>query len=138
MLLVAPDRGPPSLPGPTAADLAGKGEELAARPPRKALRPGCTYERWFRAAAARADRGVRASPAGERPARALQCWLYYTYNDFNDRHEGDWEMLQLAFDASTAEEALEQGAGLVGVSQHEGGQVSPPAAARSPSSTAAQ
>ncbi|MEZ5102379.1 MAG: hypothetical protein R3C15_21770, partial [Thermoleophilia bacterium] len=128
VLLVAPDRGTPSLPGPTAADLAGKGEGWRLDLPGKALRPGCTYERWFRAAAAGKPTVAYARVAGQadEPGRlALQYWLYYTYNDFNDRHEGDWEMLQLAFDASTAEEALGQEPVSVGVSQHEGGQVSP-------------
>ena len=32
---------------------------------------------------------------------ALQYWLFYVFNDWNNLHEGDWEMIQLNFDAST-------------------------------------
>ena len=28
---------------------------------------------------------------------ALQYWLYYPFNDWNNLHEGDWEMIQLVF-----------------------------------------
>ena len=42
-----------------------------------------------------------------RPGIALQYWFYYWFNRFNDLHESDWEMIQLAFDgATTPEEAL--------------------------------
>ena len=37
---------------------------------------------------------------------ALQYWFFYVFNDFNNLHEGDWEMIQLNFDAASAEEAL--------------------------------
>ena len=30
---------------------------------------------------------------------ALQYWFFYPFNDFNNTHEGDWEMTQLVFDA---------------------------------------
>ena len=32
---------------------------------------------------------------------ALQYWFFYPFNDFNNTHEGDWEMTQLVFDAAT-------------------------------------
>jgi hypothetical protein len=52
---------------------------------------------------------------------ALQYWLYYAFNDWNNLHEGDWEMIQLVFDAGSVEEALaEDGPLEVGYSQHEG------------------
>ena len=39
----------------------------------------------------------------ERPGKlALQYWLFYVFNDWNNLHEGDWEMIQLVFDASDA------------------------------------
>ena len=28
---------------------------------------------------------------------ALQYWFYYPFNDFNNKHESDWEMVQLMF-----------------------------------------
>ena len=30
---------------------------------------------------------------------ALQYWFYYVFNDWNNTHEGDWEKIQLVFDA---------------------------------------
>ena len=39
----------------------------------------------------------------EHPGKlALQYWLFYVFNDWNNLHEGDWEMIQLVFDASDA------------------------------------
>jgi hypothetical protein len=40
---------------------------------------------------------------------ALQYWLFYVYNDWNNLHEGDWEMIQLVFDAGSARDALDRG-----------------------------
>ena len=51
---------------------------------------------------------------------ALQYWFFYVFNDFNNLHEGDWEMIQLDFDASSAHEALKQDPVAVGYSSHEG------------------
>ena len=36
----------------------------------------------------------------------VQYWFFYYFNQFNDLHEGDWEGMQIAFDASTPREAL--------------------------------
>ena len=51
---------------------------------------------------------------------ALQYWLFYAYNDWNNLHEGDWEMIQLVFDARNAHDALTTAPTSVGYSQHEG------------------
>ena len=51
---------------------------------------------------------------------ALQYWFYYVFNDWNNTHEGDWEMIQLVFDAKDAREALSGRPVSVGYSQHEG------------------
>ena len=62
---------------------------------------------------------VAAEPG--RPGKlSLQYWLYYVFNDWNNTHEGDWEMIQLVFDAADAAEALERRPAIVGYSQHEG------------------
>ena len=56
-----------------------------------------------------------------RPGKlALQYWFYYVFNDWNNTHEGDWEMIQLVFDANDAAEALAREPATVGYSQHEG------------------
>jgi hypothetical protein len=51
---------------------------------------------------------------------ALQYWLFYAYNDWNNLHEGDWEMIQFVFDAANAHGALASAPTSVGYSQHEG------------------
>jgi hypothetical protein len=57
----------------------------------------------------------------EYPGRlALQYWLFYPFNAFNNLHEGDWEMIQLVFDAANAGAALDQEPVSVGYSSHEG------------------
>ena len=44
---------------------------------------------------------TRTSPPTRRiPGKlAVQYWFYYTFNDFTDKHESDWEMAQVDFDA---------------------------------------
>ena len=51
---------------------------------------------------------------------ALQYWFFYPFNDFNNTHEGDWEMIQLVFDAPDARAALGVDPVEVGYSSHEG------------------
>jgi hypothetical protein len=53
---------------------------------------------------------------------ALQYWFFYYFNQFNDLHEGDWEMVQLVFSAATPAEAVGQEPVSVGYSQHDGGE----------------
>ena len=85
--------------------------------------PGCDYERWERRLRDGSPPTVYAHVAtdpGHPGQLALQYWLFYTYNDWNNLHEGDWEMIQLVFDAADAEEALGEEPVAVGYSQHEG------------------
>ena len=105
---------------PTAADLYGKGEEYWLDFPGDPLDAGCSYEQWFNRIAAGKPTTAYAHIVGEQGQLALQYWFYYPFNDWNNKHESDWEMIQLVFDAATAEEALGQTPALVGYSQHEG------------------
>ncbi len=109
--------------GPTAAQV-GKGlYGYHLDFPGDALNPGCSYEQWERMISAGTKPTVYAHVATEqgRPGKlALQYWLFYVFNDWNNPHEGDWEMIQLDFDAATAAEALQQKPVEVGYSQHEG------------------
>ncbi len=50
----------------------------------------------------------------------MQYWFFYPFNDFNNTHEGDWEMIQLVFDAPDARAALSAEPVEVGYSSHEG------------------
>jgi hypothetical protein len=91
--------------------------------PGSAVAPGCTYDEWSH----RINKGhpptmyARVVMEAGRPNQlALQYWFFYVFNNFNDKHEGDWEMIQLDFDAATAAQALRLSPALVGFSQHEG------------------
>src|SRR4029450_1314886 len=108
---------------PTAADL-GKGLfEYNLDFPGDALNPGWDYERGARRIHEGRGPAVYAHVVTEpaRPDRlALQYWLFYPFNDWNNNHEGDWEMIQLVFAAENANDALSKAPLEIGYSQHEG------------------
>jgi hypothetical protein len=108
--------------GPAARDLVGR-YEYHLDFPGNALDPGCGYERWARLVTAGYRPTVYAHVAHD-PAHpgelALQYWLFYAFNDFNNLHEGDWEMIQLDFHAADARAALATRPTEVGYSSHEG------------------
>ena len=85
--------------------------------------PGCGYIDWSRRIneghAPKVYAHVATDP--DYPGQiALQYWMFYVFNDWNNLHEGDWEMIQLNFHAATAAQALETTPYEVGYSQHEG------------------
>ncbi|HSF60847.1 MAG TPA: hypothetical protein VLA69_04075 [Gaiellaceae bacterium] len=108
--------------GPAAADLVNR-FEYHLDFPGNPLDAGCGFERWSRRLAAGSTPAVYAHVAsqdGYPDKLALQYWLFYAFNDFNNTHEGDWEMIQLVFDAGSAREALGTEPAEVGYSAHEG------------------
>jgi len=89
--------------------------------------PGCGYEEYFRAQVAK--HGLTPTTyvhifvdAAARKVY-LEYWFYYYFNDWNDTHESDWEMLMLVFDATSIEEALTRTPVLAGFAQHGGGEI---------------
>jgi hypothetical protein len=108
--------------GPTGEDLENR-FEYHLDFPGDALDPGCGYERWSRRLAEGSEPTVYAhvaTEAGQPGKLALQYWLFYAFNDFNNTHEGDWEMIQLVFEADDARKALDGEPVSVGYSSHEG------------------
>ena len=108
--------------GPTAEDLVGK-YEYHLDFPGNPLDPGCGYEQWARMISAGTKPTVYVHVATDPkfPGQlALQYWLFYAFNDFNNLHEGDWEMFQLDFRASSPQQALGGRPVEVGYSSHEG------------------
>jgi hypothetical protein len=108
---------------PTAADLFRRPGDTYLDFPGSPLDAGCTYERWFDEIAKGAPSTAYAHVVTEarKPGRiALQYWFYYPFNDWNNKHESDWEMIQLVFDASTASDALSRQPEEIGYSQHQG------------------
>ena len=121
-------RGPDDAPvaqAPSAEDLVGLGDGFYLDLPGEPLAPGCDYEEWFRgkqdiptAVYAR----VVADPEGSETL-VVQYWFWWVYNDWNDKHEGDWEMIQLLFPAKDARRALTVSPTAVAYAQHEGSEV---------------
>jgi hypothetical protein len=61
----------------------------------------CSYEVWQRCITTGDRPPVYAHAAVEDGKPALQYWFFSVYNDFNNKHEGDWEVVQLDFEAAT-------------------------------------
>jgi hypothetical protein len=111
--------------GPTAADVFSEGRDAYLDFPGNPRRPGCKYERDGRRFGADLPYVTYAHIAREEgfEGLALQYWFFYYFNDWNNRHEGDWEMIQIAFEAASAAEALTQDPVRVAYSQHSGGEI---------------
>jgi len=110
---------------PNAADLFDLGEGYYLDFPGNPLRPGCGYERDYRSWNGDRVPVVYAHVTGdsEHPGKlAVQYWLYYTFNDAKNKHEGDWEMAQVDFDAPNAQDALSVEPYQVDLAQHAGGE----------------
>ena len=108
---------------PTAEDLSEGLYEHHLDFPGDALDPRCDYERWsdrFAGEAAPTVYAHIATDSGHPGRLALQYWFFYAFNDFNNKHEGDWEMVELVFEAEDAAAALRTAPLEVGYSQHEG------------------
>ena len=108
--------------GPSAEDLVDR-FDYHLDFPGNPLHPGCDYERWARRLTEDHAPVVYAHVAtdpGSPGEVALQYWLFYPFNEFNNLHEGDWEMIQLVFEADDARAALDDEPVSVGYSSHEG------------------
>jgi hypothetical protein len=105
--------------GPSADDLVNR-FEYHLDFPGNALDPGCDYNRWAQRLTEGSEPAVYAHVVGETGKVALQYWFFYPFNDFNNTHEGDWEMIQLVFAEPDAAAALDAEPVEVGYSSHEG------------------
>lgn len=111
---------------PTAADIAGLPDGWYLDYEGKVLGKTCVYAKAFRQLKkeGRAPAITYAHIAREtgRSGFALQYWFFWYFNQFNDLHEGDWEGMQLTFEAETPAEALgEEPSGII-LFQHAGGE----------------
>ena len=113
--------------GPTAQDLAGLDDTYYLDFPGDSRHPGCTFEtdfkRFVAALGAEPTTYARIVIDAESEQLVLQYWFWYYFNDWNNTHESDWEMVQLAFDATSASEALTQEPSQIGYAQHGGGEL---------------
>jgi len=112
--------------GPSMEDVSKGLPGYALDLPGDPLNPGCEYEKW-----ARSVWGSSAEPAayahvatqtGVSNRIALQYYFFYPFNDYNNKHETDWERIQLEFEAPDAATALSNDVApdLVVYSQHYG------------------
>lgn len=110
--------------GPRPGDLAGLQAPAHLDFPGDPRRPGCRYERDFRRLANAFAPTVYARIAREegRQGFAVQYWAYYYFNDWNNTHESDWEMVSLVFDVGTIEEALARGPAFAAYADHGSGE----------------
>jgi hypothetical protein len=110
---------------PTPSDLWRLAKGYYIDLPGDPLNPRCSYEKQFRTWNDDREPSVYAHIATdpEYPGKlAVEYWFYYTFNDFTDKHESDWEMAQVDFDASNGADALVKGPYEVDLSQHAGGE----------------
>jgi hypothetical protein len=116
---------PVVMRAPGAADIAGLNQGFYLDFPGSSLSPGCVYEQDFWKYTAERPAAVYAhivQQADEPELLFVQYWFYWYYNDWNNKHESDWEGVTLLFEASSIEEALAGEPVAVGYSQHEGGE----------------
>ena len=116
---------PVVMRAPGASDLFGLGEGMFLDFPGSALEPGCIYQKDFDRFSADLPVTVYAHVVQQEDhpdLLAVQYWSYWYYNDWNNKHESDWEGISLLFEASSIEEALATEPISVGYAQHEGGE----------------
>lgn len=114
--------------GPNATELATYGPETYMDFPGDPRRPGCTYEIDERFRIEQFDlvptTYARVVIDAEEQRLALQYWFFWYFNDWNNTHESDWEMIQLFWDdVGGVEGALERPPDRAGYSQHGNGEM---------------
>lgn len=109
-----------TIKAPTARQLADAGPNSHLDLPGDALRPGCSYEKWYDQIRQGHEPTIYARVVTDQGQVAVQYWFYYVYNDWNDRHESDWEMIQVDFDVPTVAAALTAQPSRTAYAQHEG------------------
>ncbi|HEU5431120.1 MAG TPA: Vps62-related protein [Thermomicrobiales bacterium] len=107
------------------SDLFDRGPDYYVDLPGHPRTPGCGYAEHFAQVMGKQKPAVYAHIATEpgKPGLAVQYWFFYYFNDFNNLHEGDWEMIQLFFDADSVAQALRQEPVSVAFAQHDGGEI---------------
>jgi hypothetical protein len=111
---------------PTAQQIAGLGEGFYLNLEGRALGNTCVYAKAFKKLL---EEGKAPAVTYAHIAReeghsgfALQYWFFWYFNEFNDLHEGDWEGMQITFDAETPAAALHEEPNEIILFQHAGGE----------------
>lgn len=118
--------------GPAAQDIANLDSRYYLDFPGNPRRPGCVFETDFKAYAAAHNLKptTYAHIVVDEVAHevVVQYWLWWYFNDWNNLHEGDWEVVQVVFDAESIEGALASEPVRYAYAQHGGGELSAPGA----------
>ena len=115
---------------PTAQDIANLDDQYYLDFPGNPRRPGCVFETDFKAYAA--EQGLQPTTYAhivvdqEEHRVVIQYWLWWYFNDWNNLHEGDWEVVQVVFDADSIDGALQSEPIRYGYAQHGGGELANP------------
>jgi hypothetical protein len=111
---------------PTAEQIAGLHGDWYLNLEGRALGNTCVYARAFKKLI---DEGKAPAVTYAHIAReaghsgfALQYWFFWYFNQFNDLHEGDWEGMQLTFEANAPAAALHEEPSEIILFQHAGGE----------------
>jgi hypothetical protein len=111
---------------PTAGDIAGLPDGYYLDLEGEALGDTCVYAKGFEKLIAEEKAPVvtyaHIAREPNHPGFVLQYWFFWYFNQFNDLHEGDWEGMQLSFEAETTTAALREEPREVIVFQHAGGE----------------
>jgi hypothetical protein len=110
--------------GASAQDVAGLDGDYYLNQPGNPYRPRCRYARDSEKLTRHRQPVIYAHIARQPgyTGFALQYWFFYWFNHFNDLHESDWEMIQLAFPTDSVREALSRTPSEVAYAQHGGGE----------------
>ena len=115
---------------PTAQDIANLDDQYYLDFPGNPRRPGCVFETDFKEYAA--AQGLKPTTYAhivvdeEEHRVVIQYWLWWYFNDWNNLHEGDWEVMQVVFDADSIEGALNSEPIRYAYAQHGGGELADP------------
>jgi hypothetical protein len=111
---------------PTAADIAGLRDGWYLDYEGKVLGDTCLYARAFKKLVEEGKApAITYAHIAREPNHSgfvLQYWFFWYFNQFNDLHEGDWEGMQLSFEAETTTEALKEEPSEIILFQHAGGE----------------
>ncbi len=111
---------------PTAAEIAGLGDDYYLNLRGEALGETCDYAREFarlvREGRAPAITYAHLTREPNHSGFVMQYWFFWYFNQFNDLHEGDWEGMQVSFDSETASEAVAEEPSEIILFQHSGGE----------------
>jgi hypothetical protein len=111
---------------PTAGDIAGLPDGYYLNLEGEALGETCVYAKGFEKLVEEGKApAVTYAHIAREPNHSgfvLQYWFFWYFNQFNDLHEGDWEGMQLSFEAETTTAALKEEPSEIIVFQHAGGE----------------